>query len=103
MKKTIESIDKANAILEKQIKEFVKSKGGKIKLKYECSVICYNSFFDEIKESLVKAIKVEDDIIFLTHDDRPYYDDWYSLEYDNYVMKPTLYNIAMNLAYNEHD
>lgn len=108
MKEKIKAMDNLMFAMKDTIKEFVKSKGGFVRMKDDSytTVITYNPFFNEIGECYVTALAVFGDELFISHEENVTHDendtDWYVLDCDNYVMLQTIYQLAKEFYFNNY-
>lgn len=109
MKEKIKAMDDLMYAMKDSIKEFVKFKGGFIRIKMEWNyalAITFNSFFNEIAEKDVTALAVFGDGLYISHkeDITPDEDDsgWCLLDCDNYVELQTIYQLAKELYFNNY-
>lgn len=107
MKEQVKAMDNLMYAMRDSIKEFVKSKGGFIRIKEDnlVTVITFNDFFNEIGESDVTALAVFDNYLYISHDENITYDEnsnWRLFNGDNYVMLQTIYQLAKELFLNNY-
>jgi hypothetical protein len=109
MKEKIQAMDDLMYAMKDSIKEFVKSKGGFIRMKGEwsyASAITYSSSFFEVEERDVTAIAVFEDRLYISHKENitPDEDDsgWYLLDCDEHVELQTIYQLAKELYFNNY-
>lgn len=108
IKSQLKAMDNLTDALVDSVVEFVKQKGGFIRLRddYELVVITQNQMFQEIGQGYVTALAVFNNQLYISHDEHitnnEDNDEWYAYDGENYVWLQTIYQIASVLTYNNY-